>query len=251
MNYQKEFDELILEYPKEFRSILINNRSRILWQVRVVVDSIKKGGRLIDIGAGVVPFMLICQRLGYETIVLDDFGDDGYKSEALQTVLDMHTNEGVIVKNVDIFNMDLNAFENGEYDLVFTSDSMEHWHHSPKKLFRSLWTGMKDDALFWLGVPNCVNLRKRLTVPFGRGKWSKMQDWYEPDLFRGHVREPDTDDLFYIGRDLGARRMKIVGRNWIGYRHPSTVVRKVTPLVDRILQKFPCVCADIYLFAWK
>ena len=43
-----------------------------------------------------------------------------------------------------------------------------------------------------VGVPNCVNLRKRLTVPLGRGKWSPMADWYEQPSFRGHVREPDA-----------------------------------------------------------
>jgi hypothetical protein len=79
---------------------------------------------------------------------------------------------------------------------------MEHWHHSPKALFGQLMRALRPGGLFFLGVPNCVNLRKRLMVPLGRGKWSPMGDWYEQPVFRGHVREPDVDDLWYIARDL-------------------------------------------------
>ena len=45
-----------------------------------------------------------------------------------------------------------------------------------------------------------------------------MAHWYEPELFRGHVREPDVDDLRYIARDMGledvvvAKGAEVVGR---------------------------------------
>ena len=76
---------------------------------------------------------------------------------------------------------------------------------------------MGTDGLFVLGVPNRVNLRKRVFVPFGYGKWSSMKDWYESPVFRGHVREPDVDDLRYIARDLHLRDWQVFGRNWLGY----------------------------------
>jgi hypothetical protein len=59
-----------------------------------------------------------------------------------------------------------------------------------------------------------VRIRKRLTVPFGSGKWSSMADWYEDPIFRGHVREPDVDDLFYIAREVGLVDVYIKGRHW-------------------------------------
>ena len=44
-----------------------------------------------------------------------------------------------------------------------------------------------------LGVPNCVNLRKRITVPLGRGKWvvhGRLAR--QRPTSGGHVREPDV-----------------------------------------------------------
>jgi hypothetical protein len=103
------------------------------------------------------------------------------------------------------------------------------------------------DGLFVLGVPNCVNLRKRITVPFGIGKWSHMRDWYEPAVFRGHVREPDVQDLKYIAGDMQLKNYRIIGRNWLGYSSKSRLVRKLTLFTDYLLRMRPSLCSDIYL----
>lgn len=80
-----------------------------------------------------------------------------------------------------------------QFDVVTTFDSMEHWHHSPKALFRYVRESLlKPGGRFIIGVPNCVNLRKRITTPFGHNKWTGMDAWYEPEVFRGHVREPTS-----------------------------------------------------------
>ena len=93
-------------------------------------------------------------------------------------------------------------------------DSMEHWHHSPKRLFRQVSAQLlKPRGRFVLGVPNCINARKRLSVPLGIGKWSAIEDRYEEPEFRGHVREPDVADLRYIARDMGLKDVQIFGRN--------------------------------------
>jgi hypothetical protein len=74
---------------------------------------------------------------------------------------------------------------------------------------------LKPGGLFFLGVPNCVFLRKRITVPLG--KWSSMDEWYERETFGGHIREPDVGHLRYIARDLGLGYVRVFGRNWLGY----------------------------------
>jgi SAM-dependent methyltransferase len=131
---------------------------------------------------------------------------------------------------------------------VTTFDSMEHWHHSPKRLFRQVGKQLlKPGGRFVLAVPNCVNLRKRLSVPLGVGKWSSMEDWYQEPEFRGHVREPDVADLRYIALDMGLREVQILGRNWVGYVSRSRFVRLATRIADRPLRMFPSLCADLYL----
>ncbi len=245
------FFEVFSMYPKGFHNVLHANKARIRWQVETVLKHVPLGGRLIDIGGGIVPFMLVCQKLGYETIIIDDLEDETCKDESSKKVVDYFEKNGVMFIHGDAFSADFGALGAMEFDLVTSHDSMEHWHHSPKRLFHSLWGMMKEGGLFWISAPNCVNLRKRITVPFGHGKWTKMKDWYEPATFRGHVREPDVDDLRYIARDLGAARIEIIGRNWIGYRHPSVFVRAITSYIDQAMRLFPSICSDIYLFAWK
>ena len=138
-------------------------------------------------------------------------------------------------------------FAPGSIDIITSFDSLEHWHHSPKALLARAVTWLKPDGVLILGVPNCVNLRKRLSIPFGRGKWSQMSEWYDAKHFRGHVREPDVDDLRYIARDLQLRNIEIFGRNWLGHLSRNAMVRVLTTLVDYPLRAMPSLCSDLYL----
>lgn len=245
------FSDLLPLFSGEFRGMIESNRSRILWQVEQLTKLAPVGSSVVDLGAGLVPFMPICQQLGYNTVIVDDYRDATYPRAPTEAVLERFQAMGVKVCRCDIFEDRSFLAELPELDVVSTQDSIEHWHHSPKSLFHELWAKLRKGGVLWIGAPNCVNLRKRLTVPLGVGKWSQMVDWYEQPTFRGHVREPDVGDLEYIARDLGAERTRISGKNWVGYRHPSALVRKVMPLVDRPLQLFPGLCSDIYLLAWK
>jgi hypothetical protein len=96
-----------------------------------------------------------------------------------------------------------------------------------------------------------VNIRKRITIPLGMGKWSPMTEWYEAEVFRGHVREPDVGDLRYIAEDLGLIDTKVMGRNWLGYESRFGWVRSLTPLADQLLRLFPSLCSDLYLIGRK
>jgi SAM-dependent methyltransferase len=112
---------------------------------------------------------------------------------------------------------------------VFTIfDSMEHWHHSPKPVFGAVMRALRPGGLFVLSGPNCANLRKRITLLFGRGKWSAMHDWYDAPRFRGHVREPDVEDLRYIARDMDLTQVRILGRNWAGWGSRLRLFRIIT-----------------------
>lgn len=241
------FDDLVGRYPENLARIAKANRERILWQVKEVVDHVVPGSVVVDLGGGSVPFMAICQELGFSTTVVDDFGDATY--EGIDVVLSLFGDRGVTVRNVDIFSQDFEFGDPGSIGMVCSHDSMEHWHQSPKHLFHLAWDALATDGVFWLGVPNAANLRKRLMMPLGKAPWSLMQDWYEEPIFRGHVREPIAADLRYIAEDVGATEYAVYGRNWIGYRNHRKMVRAVTPYIDRALQLRPALCSDLYLRA--
>jgi hypothetical protein len=150
-----------------------------------------------------------------------------------------------VVERRDVVRRGVDGIE--EVDVFTSFASMEHWHNSPKRLFHDMVDRLPSGGGFVLGTPNCVNFRKRLTVPFGVGKWTPMEHWYEPEVFRGHVREPDVDDLRYIARDLRLQKVRVHGRNWLGYYSRFGWVRLGTRVFDRGLQAFPQLCSDIYV----
>jgi SAM-dependent methyltransferase len=241
--------DLEREYPPSIRPLLANNRMRFAFEASEMLAATNGSGKLLDVGSGLSPFPILCAMAGMEVTAVDDFRDPSHSGEGLE-VLKIHEKYGVSVLSGDIFSMKL-PFDAEELSAISSFDSMEHWHQSPKRLFHQLLGLLRPGGSFFLGGPNCVNLRKRLTVPLGHGKWTGMDAWYEAPEFRSHVREPDVDDLLYIARDLGLENVRIYGRNWVGYRSNQPFVRAVVPFVDRLLQLRPSLCGDIYMMGRK
>jgi SAM-dependent methyltransferase len=250
---QRKIEDLLTdiakEYPSPLREAQLQDVKRIAFNISLI--SIVKGTscRVCDIGGGIGLFSAGCAALGMKSVLVDDFSDDINRKSG-DSVLNLHRRLGVEVMYHDVIRDGL-EFPAENFDAVTTFDSMEHWHHSPKRLFKQVYDMLKAEGLFVLGVPNCVNLRKRITVPLGLGKWSSMSEWYEADIFRGHVREPDVDDLRYIARDMNLSHVRIVGRNWLGYQSKFSIVRTLTPFADHILRLLPSICSDIYMIGTK
>jgi SAM-dependent methyltransferase len=203
-----------------------------------------------DLGGGIGLFSVGCAAAGFKRVVLVDDFQDQVNLQQGDNVLSLHRKHGVEVASRDIVTAGM-ADLGEAFDVITCFDSMEHWHNSPKRLFAQVMAALNPGGLFFLGVPNCVNFRKRIMVPLGWGKWSTMQSWYEDEVFRSHVREPDTDDLQYIARDMGLTDVKILGRNWLGMMNHRAWVRAATPLLDYPLRLNPALCSNIYLAGRK
>jgi SAM-dependent methyltransferase len=183
-----------------------------------------------------------------KAILIDDFHDPAHfatsdpRYEMIRQLAITVIARDVIQDGIDFADSSIDAFT--------SFDSMEHWHASPKKLFMQMMKALRPGGLFLLGVPNCTNLRKRLESLIGRTEWSAMNDWYEQEAFRGHVREPNVQDLRYIGVELGLRNVEITGRNWQGYIQGG-IVGRAAKVFDRPLRLRPSLCSDIYLIGRK
>ena len=212
--------------------------------------TLARGARVGDIGGGLGLFSPGCSALGFDVTLVDDFGGAWQETVAEDVFERVHRKFGVKIVRRDVVAEGV-EFEPESFDAFTIFDTIEHWHNSPKRVFHQLMAALKPGGLFIISSPNCVNLRKRITVPFGVGKWTLMQDWYGVEKFRSHVREPDVADLRYIAADLGLSNAKVIGRNWSGYRSRFRAARLVTPLIDRMLQCRPSLCSDIYLVGRK
>jgi len=220
---------------------------RIAFNIKLALNGHgPQGLSICDIGGGLGLFSPGCAAIGLRTTLIDDFADPVNFREG-DKLLAVHRRYGVQIISRDVIESGVSDISE-QFDIVTSFDSMEHWHHSPKKLFHQVRESLlKPNGRFVLGVPNCVNLRKRLTVPFGIGKWTRMEEWYEQDRFRGHVREPDVSDLHYIARDMRLEDVHVLGRNWLGYSSRFGFVRTATRLADVTLRAFPSLCSDLYL----
>jgi SAM-dependent methyltransferase len=227
---------------------------RIAFNIGLVLEATRPKATaalsICDIGGGLGLFSVGCAAVGFKRVVLIDDFRDAINREVGDSIFALHTKYGVDVHSRDVIAEGIGDLCAGA-DVVTSFDSMEHWHHSPKRLFASVMQGLNPGGVFVLSVPNCVNMRKRIMVPLGIGKWSPIPDWYENEVFRHHVREPDVGDLHYIARDMGLVDVRIIGRNWLGYHASSPVVRIATKLMDYPLRLRPSLCADLYLVGSK
>ena len=238
------------KYPSELVESQLRDIPRIADHICLVLNEFpgKKPNEisLCDIGGGLGLFSLGCAALGFRRVLLVDDFRDKVNADVGDDALAQHKALGIEILSRDVIEDGLQR-ECAGITVITSFHSMEHWHHSPKRLFRGVVESMDPLGLFLLCGPNCANLRKRATAWLGRNKWSFMEDWYDSELFRGHVREPDVDDLRYIARDLKLREVQIVGRNWQGHHSTKPWIRSSAVILDRALRPFPSLCSDIYL----
>jgi SAM-dependent methyltransferase len=230
-------------YPSELREDQHRDIQRIAWHLQMLGRHLQTGSTVADIGGGIGLMSPGMAALGYRSILVDDFRDSVNGRFHIES-LGVHKDVRVI--SADATSV-IDVFEANSLDGITSFESMEHWHNSPKRAFHALMRALKPGGLFFLGVPNCVDLTKRIKTVTGTAQWSTMRDWYEEPIFRGHVREASVSDLHYISRDLGLRETKITGRNW------EAVVRfgAIGKMADALLTALPSLCSDIYLIARK
>lgn len=236
-------------YPPALRPAAAADAARHTFQLDLVRTFAPAGGKVMDVGGGVGPFSPALALAGYRTVLVDDFADS-INNEFPIDRIGVHKRLGVEVRTLDASSQTFSP-EPDTYAAITCIDSIEHWHHSPRTSLHKMVDALTEGGLLLIGLPNCVNLRKRITVPLGRGKWSPMEMWYDDPIFRSHVREPDVDDLFYIARDLGLHDVSVIGRNWQGLYSPNRVVRTCTQLFDRLLRLKPSLCSDLYLIGTR
>lgn len=240
-----ELRAIARHYPQELVAEELADVPRTVFHVGLVARRHGTRARVCDLGGGIGLFSLGCAAAGMRVTLIDDFADP-VNAAVGPGVLELHRSRGVEVMRRDVIEEGV-ELEPGTFDAVTSFDSIEHWHHSPRRLLHRLVAALRPGGTLVLGAPNRVNLRKRLTTPLGRNEWSPFEEWYRPERFRGHVREPSVGDLRLIADDLGLEQVEIVGRNWLGLTHRNPSTRALARIVDRPLRAYPALCSDIYL----
>jgi 2-polyprenyl-3-methyl-5-hydroxy-6-metoxy-1,4-benzoquinol methylase len=242
------------EYPRELQSHQARNIDRMAFHISLALQGkpLHDIGQITvcDLGGGNTLLTPAFAALGAKSSILVDDLSDSDSEWILSSLTSPHLKHGVSIYKQDLINDGLEGLP-ADLNIVTCFNSMEHWHNSPKKLFAEAYLKLAPGGVFILSTPNCANLRKRITMLFGRAKWSALADWYEVDHFRGHVREPDLEDLVWIARDMGLINIKTYGRNWMGHYSSNKIIRMLTKIADKPLRNFPTLCSDIYVIGQK
>lgn len=240
--------DLAERYPEVLRAEQRQDVPRIGFHLRTVLQHCPSGS-VADLGGGLGLFPPGAAALGLRVWLVDDFGDGVNSRHPLDTI-GLHRELGVQVVERPVREWG-DAFAAESLDVVTSFDSLEHWHHSPRPVLAHALRALKPGGLLLLGAPNAVNLRKRIAVPLGRSNWSRFEDWYYPDEFRGHVREPTLGELVRMAEESGFRTQATWGRNWAGLEGRRGLRRGAVALLDRALRPLPTLCSDLYVLARK
>jgi len=221
--------------------------------------ALQAGKHLVDLGAGLSIFGPLCRAHGMKVTLVDDFGGGGggemsQRGQEIPLLEAFEKELGVAVVRENFLQHKL-PLPDREVDVVTCFHSLEHWHHSPKRLFREIVRILKPGGLLVLATPNAVNLRKRLYVLFGRSNFPLLGTWYEDGdpIYRGHVREPVIRDLVQLMQWNGLRVVATYGRNFIGRDStalcflPTALVRGIATGSDWLLRHVPSLCSDIHV----
>jgi SAM-dependent methyltransferase len=236
---------LVSKYPEALQQEQLLDVPRITFQLEQIQ---RRGLSIADLGAGIGLFTPACARLGLETYLVDDLRDP-INSEYPIEQLGLHGDLGVHVVKASVQTWG-EYFEDKSLEIVTCFESLEHWHHSPRRAFEEAYRVLKPGGSFFISAPNAVNLRKRISVPLGISNWSRFEDWFYADEFRGHVREPVLGDLTRLVTELGFEIDTVWGRNWQGYCG-GRLNRIITKALDVPLRAIPTLCSDLYVMATK
>jgi len=125
------------DYPSEFIDDQLRDIPRIAFNIRLALNGADpRATSICDIGGGVGLFSTGCAALGMKALLVDDFADPINRREG-DSVFVVHKKYGVRILSRNVITDGL-ADISERFDVVTTFESMEHWHHSPKRLFRQV-----------------------------------------------------------------------------------------------------------------
>lgn len=241
----------------------LDDRLLFYFQLLHEIDVLSPGKHLLDLGCGTAAFGPVARALGMEVTVVDDFagggGVDPKATEATRKLIEGWKQElGMRVVECDLLAKPL-PLESASVDVVTSINSLEHWHHSPKRLFREIVRVLRPRGYLMLVTPNAANLRKRLFALAGKNIWDRLEWWYHDGdpVFRGHVREPIIADLKQIMEWNDIEVLGAYGRNYLGRYSaslgfiPPALLKSLVMLADRGLRLFPTLCSDIHVVGRK
>lgn len=144
---------IINRFPDAIRNNMMAQMPRFAFEVDLVRERLPDGATVCDIGGGWGVFALGCAAVGLRPIIVDDWRDPGHEDQETYAAMSRIWDEyGVRRVNRDVLAHGL-GMERHSLDAATTFDSLEHWHHSPKKLLHEVAVTLKPCGLIVIATP--------------------------------------------------------------------------------------------------
>lgn len=241
----------------------LDDRNTFYLEILARHGALQPGNHLVDLGAGLSIFGPMVRKLGMQVTLVDDFGGGGgvlhgQRPEEIKVLELFREQLGIQIITQNFVEEPL-TLPSASVDAITCFHSLEHWHNSPKRLFREITRILRPGGFLVLATPNAVNLRKRAYVIMGRNNFPVLRAWYDEGdpVYRGHVREPIIRDLQQMMEWNNFKVVGTYGRNFIGRKSkalaglPAPLVNGVAIFSEKILRFFPTLCSDIHVVGQK
>jgi len=222
------------------------------WLMVRIEHTYVERGTVLDLGGGFAVTNAVLADLGMKVYCVDLMGDYMIHS-TLKASMDKQfqflQGRGVNFIHCDLLKYEFTEFSPGSVDVVCSYHTFEHLHHSPRHLCSHVRRVLKEGGVFFLEVPNALNLLKRIKVLAGRTNYPEYHEYFESDRWVGHVREYSLGDILYLARACGFKRWKVFGLNYYGTLYSKLGYGSIPALVDRCLRFVPGLCSTLYFDA--
>ena len=210
MTIEKAIQSVVKKFP--FKGYMTSrSKARGIFSniAKTVVRYLRPGSRILDFGSGPCDKTAVLQSLGFLCSAYDDLQDDWHLNPGNQEKIISFAMECGV--NFKLATDRALPFEKNFFDMVMLHSVIEHFHDSPRELLNDLLELVKPGGLLFITVPNAVNIRKRISVFFGRTNLPPFEEYYWSDPWRGHIREYVKTDLIKLAKYLNLELLEIRG----------------------------------------
>ena len=209
----------------------------------VITRYLDPGQQVFDFGCGPCDKTAVASGLGMVCTAYDDLEDNWHKEgNNRQKIRAFVKSQGITLQER------FDPQEGAPYDLVMLNDVLENLNESPRAILTELVDVLRPGGYLAISVPNLANLRKRISLLFGRtvlGPYP-FYFWYE-GVWRGPIREYVRGDLMEMGRFLGLEVLELTTRHHMLKKLPS---KMLIPFYKACTKVFPGV-ADTWVAIYK
>lgn len=209
-NFEQRFTQVFEEVKEKFPvpsymdEIVFYQTSFILKNILRLSQQGRPNLKLLDIGCGPMEKTAIFSKFGIECFGADDLSDPWHREGDNLDAIIRFANQSSINFHLQKTTDYSIPFERESFDIVVAIEVVEHLHSSPKMFIETAKSFLRPGGLLVLTTPNAVNLRKRISVLFGKTNYPKVNDFYfSGETWRGHVREYTLEELVWCVDQAG------------------------------------------------